>query len=146
MENKDTKMTMMKALRRCLGKKYMEFSGRASRSEFWYYNLATILLNFLLIGVLCFLYPKEFLVDSQPGEYTLADGVGNLIQLLLFLPSLSVAVRRLHDIGKSGWTVLWNMVPLFGMLYLIYLHCLPSQAGSNEYGPQPPETVVDSVS
>jgi uncharacterized membrane protein YhaH (DUF805 family) len=55
----------------------------------------------------------------------------------LILPSWAVAVRRLHDIGKSGWNLLWSLIPFLGGLYLLYLYVQPSSPEANAYGPAP---------
>ncbi len=91
-------------------KKYADFEGRATRSEYWYW---------VLFYILCF-YPTL--------------GIGAVV---LFIPSIAVAVRRLHDIGMSGWWYLLGLVPLIGWIFLIIWYCTPSQEGENEYGPEP---------
>ena len=81
--------------------KYATFSGRARRSEFWYFFLFNFLVSFVL-GLIPFISTLSFL-------WTLA----------VLIPSLAVAVRRFHDIGKSGWTYLYFLIP--GLLYIVYL-------------------------
>jgi uncharacterized membrane protein YhaH (DUF805 family) len=63
--------------------------------------------------------------------------IGYIAGLALFIPGLAVAVRRLHDIGKSGWNLLLCLIPLVGAIILIIWYCQPSQEGDNEYGPNP---------
>jgi uncharacterized membrane protein YhaH (DUF805 family) len=120
---------------------YADFNGRASRAVFWQYTLVYTVVFALLFWVL--------------GLRLIA----NLLSLALLLPSLGVSVRRLHDIGKSGWLVLLPVIPWFltaafmfvfwpltivsglaGLIcvgYLIYLYTQPGVAGSNEFGPAP---------
>ena len=81
--------------------KYATFSGRARRSEFWYFFLFNFLVSFVL-GLIPFL-----------------SVVSGLWALAVLIPSLAVAVRRFHDIGKSGWTYLYFLIP--GLLYIGYL-------------------------
>jgi uncharacterized membrane protein YhaH (DUF805 family) len=101
-------------------KKYADFQGRASRSEYWYF----VLFNFLIaIGLAVIAYFIHFL-----------GFLYFLYALGVFIPSLAVGVRRLHDIGKSGFWFFIALVPLLGALYLLILFCLPSQSGSNTYG------------
>jgi uncharacterized membrane protein YhaH (DUF805 family) len=99
---------------------YFDFEGRASRSQFWYYVLFTFLLNVATTLI-------ERAVHIEP-NLSLVVAVG------LLLPGLGISVRRLHDIGKSGWWLLAGLVPLLGFLLLFYFYLLPSQAGSNLYG------------
>ncbi len=99
------------AIKSCFNK-YVTFQGRANRSEYWFF----VLFNFI-----CGLVPY----------------VNYVAAIALFLPGLAVAVRRLHDIGKSGWYYLLCLVPLVGPIILLIWFCQPSQNGDNEYGPNP---------
>lgn len=65
------------------------------------------------------------------------EWIANILSLAFFLPALGVSVRRLHDVGKSGWWYLIAFVPLVGGIYLLYLSCKDSEYGENEYGPNP---------
>ena len=67
--------------------------------------------------------------------------ITTIVTILLFLPGLGVHIRRLHDVGKSGWWVLLQIVPLIGTLVLLYFLVKPSEKGTNKYGPQPSETL-----
>lgn len=110
-------------------KNYVGFSGRAQRTELWMF----ILINFLITLVLAF-------VDGMLGLYNTEAGIGMLqgiYSLAVFLPSLAVAVRRLHDIGRTGWWLLIAFIPLVGLIVLLVFYCLDSQPGDNEYGPNP---------
>ena len=62
-----------------------------------------------------------------------------LWSLAVFIPSLAVSVRRLHDIGRSGWWLLLSLIPLVGAIILIIWYCTDSQPGANQYGPNPKE-------
>ena len=100
---------------------YANFAGRATRSEYWYWVLFQVIVSI-----------AASVLDSM------VWGVGALNALVglgLLLPSLAVGVRRLHDLGKSGWTFLWGLIPILGGLYLLYLAVQPSQPGDNAYGP-----------
>lgn len=92
--------------------KYANFSGRATRSEYWWWVLFTLLWAWIPI-------------------------VNLLLLLFFFLPSLGVAVRRLHDTGRSGWWILLGIIPILGGLILLIFYCTDSQVGSNQYGPNP---------
>lgn len=110
-------------------KKYAVFSGRAQRAEYWYFVLFYILI---LIGL--------SVIDMITGTYSEAAGVGllsGLFGLGLFLPSLAVAVRRLHDTGRTGWWMLVVFVPLVGFIVLLVFTVLDGTSGDNAYGPNP---------
>ncbi len=103
-------------------KHYFDFKGREGRKVFWLYTLNTFIIYALLVVM-----SLNFL--------------GVLISLLIFLPSLGLSVRRLHDVNFSGWWVLINLIPLLGYIVLIVIMCLPGTEGENKYGP----VVVDTV-
>lgn len=105
-------------------KKYAEFSGRASRREYWMFVLINILIS---IGV------------SIIGNMIKMPTLTSLYSLAVLLPSLAVGVRRLHDIGKSGWMLLVSLIPLIGIVWLIILMATSGDEGENEYG-MPPVT------
>ena len=112
------------ALTSCL-KRYAKFEGRASRSEFWYWVLSTFIIGFVIgfVGVL------------TVGE-EVTNVILNILQLALLLPGLAVAVRRLHDTGRSGWNLLWVLLPLIGAIILIVFYCQASRE-ANQYGEGP---------
>jgi uncharacterized membrane protein YhaH (DUF805 family) len=100
---------------------YANFDSRALRSEFWYWNL---FITILLIG--------EVVAAS-------ADALPRLVKLwslIVFFPSMTVCVRRLHDIDRTGWGCLISVVPVLGLL-LIYWACLKGTGGQNRFGPAP---------
>lgn len=104
--------------------KYCCFTGRASRSEYWWWVLATFILS-MIIGVL-------FSFSSNAQSIVMC-----VVNLALLLPSLGLCVRRLHDIGKSGWWILIGLIPLVGAILLIVWYCQDSNRGPNQYGPEP---------
>lgn len=112
------------ALTSCL-KRYTKFEGRASRSEFWYWVLSTFIIGFVIgfVGVL---------TVGEEGTNVIV----NILQLALLLPGLAVAVRRLHDTGRSGWNLLWPFLPLIGAIILIIFYCQASRE-ANQYGEGP---------
>ncbi len=87
--------------------KYAEFSGRSTRSEYWYF----VLFNFLLQVVLQIVLAFGAYSGKNMGITTTLFGI---YALIIFIPSLAVAIRRLHDVGKSGWMLLISFVPLIG--------------------------------
>lgn len=110
-------MGFTEAIKTCFNK-YATFQGRASRSEYWYW---------------CLFYFLIFILTEVPYIEYLAL----IAALLVVIPSISVGVRRLHDIGKSGWWYLVAFIPLIGGLILLYFAVLDSQPGENQYGPNP---------
>jgi uncharacterized membrane protein YhaH (DUF805 family) len=114
------------AVKICLHK-YADFSGRARRSEFWWWVLFTIMVG-LVAGI----------IDAILGTRTVGGNglVGSLANLALLLPSLAVGARRLHDTGRSGWWQLLWIVIIVGWVVLIVWWCSDSQ-GDNQYGPSP---------
>ncbi|EGA67950.1 hypothetical protein VISI1226_08484 [Vibrio sinaloensis DSM 21326] len=101
-------------------KKYAVFSGRARRKEYWMFFLISTIISFALL-----------FVDGLLGTAFISP----IYSLAVFLPSLAVLVRRLHDIGRTGWWVLIGIIPLIGMIVLIYFAVCDSKEGENEYGP-----------
>lgn len=108
---------------------YADFGGRARRQEYWMFVLINMIIGFLIM--------------AGSGAAAYATGVGSiaslsfLYQLAVFIPGIAVSVRRMHDIGKSGWMLLVGLVPLIGVLIVLYFMVLDSQPGNNEYGPNP---------
>lgn len=106
-------------------KKYAVFNGRARRKEYWYF----VLFNFLIALVLGFIDGILGLVAEGSGFGLL----GGLYTLAVFIPSLAVAIRRLHDTGRSGWWLLISLIPLVGAIILLVFLVSDSQPGRNQY-------------
>ena len=117
-------MDFMTAVRTCLSK-YVGFSGRARRSEFWYFFLFTF-----LVGVVTTALDRVLGTDFSTGG-GLLNSLGSLV---LVLPSLAVAVRRMHDTGRSGWWLLIGFIPIVGWILLIVWYCTDTEPGDNQYG------------
>lgn len=100
--------------------KYVVFTGRARRSEFWWFVLFSILVN-IVAGFI------DYILGIQ--------ALGFLAMLGLLLPSLGVAVRRLHDTDRSGWWILIGLIPLIGAIVLIVWYASEGSPGENRYGP-----------
>lgn len=115
-----------------VAKKYMVFTGRSRRTEYWTFTLINIAIS-IIINVL-----GAILGSIAPILATLMGIVGLLFLLAMLLPGIAVGIRRLHDTGRSGWWMLIALVPLVGLV-LIYFLVLDSQPGSNQYGPNPKE-------
>ncbi len=110
-------------------KKYIDFSGRARRKEYWIF----ILFN-LIFGVVA------LILDLMLGSVNENLGYGlfySLFYLGIILPTWSVTVRRLHDVGKSGWWIFIGLLPFIGAIWLFILTVTDGQAASNRYGANP---------
>jgi uncharacterized membrane protein YhaH (DUF805 family) len=103
---------------------YAKFSGRARRSEYWYFILFNVIIAFAF-GFVCGLLK----VPQLANIYTLA----------VLIPSIAVAVRRMHDVGKSGWFLL---IPIYNLI----LACTKGDTGDNEYGEDPKADVFNGLS
>lgn len=116
-------VSFTEAVKMALTVNYCNFSGRSSRSEFWWF----VLFNFLLGALITCIF----------GSGTTGECVSGVVSLLLLLPGLGLCVRRLHDIDKSGWWFFINFIPLIGTIWFIVLMCRDSMHTPNQYGPEP---------
>ena len=117
-------------------KKYAVFSGRSRRMEFWYF----VLFNLIVYIVLS-------LVDALLGTYNVVQGVGllsSIYGLAVLIPTLALWVRRLHDIDRTGWWILINLIPLIGTIVLLVFALTPGTPGSNRYGPDPKQATGEA--
>jgi uncharacterized membrane protein YhaH (DUF805 family) len=117
-------------------KRYADFQGRSGRREFWMFALFIFLVVFVLQILTGVLAAGSMSVDPNTGAVTGAAGFGlmGIIILLFYLailvPSIAVAVRRMHDQDKSGWFIL---IPIYNLI----LYCMPGTPGPNRFGPDP---------
>ena len=114
-------------------KNYANFSGRARRSEFWYF----VLWQFIFEGALVLAASVIMALSSEsnPGV-TLINLVLSLFALATLLPTFAVGVRRLHDTGKSGWWMLLGLIPLGGLVVFVF-QAMDGEPGANQWGPNP---------
>jgi uncharacterized membrane protein YhaH (DUF805 family) len=110
--------------------KYVGFQGRARRSEFWWWILFTFLLG-IVAGIL-----DAFIDPPIAGQIHLGY-IATIFQLAVLLPSIAVAVRRLHDTDRSGWWLFLALIPLIGAIILIIWYCQKGTAGPNKFGADP---------
>lgn len=114
-------MSFTEAVRTCLTSKYATFSGRARRSEYWWFSVLYVAGALLLAGI----------------GFAVEEPLLNVLLLALIVPMLSVSVRRLHDTGKSGRRMLIALIPVVGpVIYLVGM-TTDSATGPNRYGPSP---------
>ena len=131
-------MTFVKAIESSLSQ-YMTFRGRAARSEFWFFALFSSICSVVAIIIDNILGTQFKNIDPLSGgeEGSLYGYIYLLVALGLFIPYLSVFVRRLHDNNRSGWWYWILLVPLIGVILLIVWLCSKGTDGDNEYGPDP---------
>ncbi|SMO84844.1 Uncharacterized membrane protein YhaH, DUF805 family [Saccharicrinis carchari] len=110
-------------------KNYADFSGRARRKEYWMFVLFNIIFAIVAIVVDNILGITFGVIPYGP--------VYLLYGLAVIIPSVAVGVRRLHDIGKSGWMILISLIPIIGGIWLLVLMVTDSVPGDNQYGPNP---------
>ena len=126
-------MDFFGAVRICFNK-YVNFGGRASRSEFWLFVLFVV-LGGLILGVI------DGVVGVEQGDPV---SLGNAFGLLTFLPGLAVAVRRLHDTNRSGWWYLISFT-IIGYIPLLYWWCVKGEEGENRFGLEPRASTQDAT-
>jgi uncharacterized membrane protein YhaH (DUF805 family) len=119
-------------------KQYADFRTRARRREFWLF----VLFNSIILSLL--MYSTSYLMYSTSSglllfyhKLSLLKILRNSMVLVLFITSLSVMVRRLHDVGKSGWMCCIGLIPLVGAIWLFVLLCKNSQPVANKWGENP---------
>ena len=108
-------------------KKYFILKGRASRSEFWFFQL---LLTVISIPIFIF-------ENTTDDTIIIIAGILGIIILLLLIPTITVTVRRFHDINKSGWFVLLEIIPFFGWLIVLVMLIEKGTEGKNRFGDYP---------
>ena len=117
---------------------YSNFDGRATRQEYWMFYLFNIIFCIVAVAVDNIL-GTDFKMGGGYG-YEASMGYGwiyALYALAVFLPSVGVSIRRLHDVGKSGWMLLIIFIPCIGIFWLLYLLVQDSSPLDNDYGPSP---------
>ncbi len=106
---------------------YVNFSGRAVRSEYWYWTLFATVVAVVFGTIDQLLYPGD-----EMGAFSVVDII---VSLALLLPGIAVSVRRLHDIDRTGWWLLLGLT-IIGGLVLLYWACVRGTAGPNRFGPE----------
>ena len=119
-------MPFMDAMKTCYQMKYVSFEGRASRSEFWWFQLGYYLLAF-----------AATFIDGILGMSI----IGLIVVLGSLLPAIGVTVRRLHDTDRSGWMILIALIPLVGAILLLVWTISDGQPMDNQYGAVPTNTL-----
>ena len=118
-------------------KQYADFKGRARRKEYWMF----VLFN-MIFAIVAMILDNVFGIAMEGIGYGPLYG---LYMLAVIIPSLAVGVRRLHDVGKSGWMMLISFIPLIGAIWLLVLFVTDGNPGENEYGVNPKEINENEV-
>jgi len=118
--------------------KYADFSGRAQRSEYWYFYLFYILI-YLALAIVAALFAKL----SENASIGVSILMG-LFALGMLVPSIAVGVRRLHDTDRSGWWLLIGLIPIVGGIVLLIFCVQDSQPDANRFGPNPKLTALEN--
>lgn len=104
---------------------YVNFNGRDSRKQYWMFALFNAIISFAL----------SFVAGLILGDFDFI--VTGIYSLAILLPNIGLCIRRMHDIGKSGYWILLCFIPILGQIAFIVLCCMPSQQGENQYGSMP---------
>ena len=124
-------------------RRYADFNGRSRRMEYWMFTLGYILLLLAIVML-------SFGIGGLFGDPTGELGAGIMVTLIgitvlgLFIPSLAVQVRRMHDQDKSGWFILLGFIPYIGGLIMLVFMCIEGTQGPNQYGPDPKDPNWDA--
>lgn len=138
-------MSFVDAIKTCFGK-YATFSGRAARSEFWYFALFYfIVATVLSVADTALFGAREVAMMAADGfdtgmNFSMAwqpQPLSGIFMLIMLLPSISVAVRRLHDTNRSGWWYWIALIPFIGFIVLLVFFVGKGTDGDNDYGPDP---------
>jgi uncharacterized membrane protein YhaH (DUF805 family) len=140
-------MTFLESIKTCLTDKYATFSGRATRSEFWWFFLFCSLLS---TSIFYGFSDSTDIFSAPPPSSSLGDfSKEQLFQeifptfenfvffLLIIIPSMAVNVRRLHDTNRSGWSLLWTAIPFIGAILVLYWYAKKGTPGPNRFGEDP---------
>ena len=118
---------------------YANFNGRARRSEYWYFYLTNMIVYILLV-VLMGIFAN--ISSTLSGLFMLVYVV---YALAMIIPGLAVAVRRLHDVDKSGWFLLLSIIPVVGPILLLIWFCTEGTRGTNIYGSDPKGNTIHEI-
>lgn len=132
MEQPNTNLSMIGWWKKVVIENYANFNGRARRAEYWFFSLGSflMLIAFYFIGIVGAFSQSMVLTVAGIGFYL-------LLSLGLLVPSIAVAVRRLHDLNKSGWYYLIGLIPLVGPIILLVWFFTDGDRFANKYGEDP---------
>lgn len=125
-------MNFQTAIQSCF-RNYAGFSGRAPRSEYWYFCLFVGLM-----GIICSILDMALFHPSHS-----TGPIGAIFTIATLLPSIAVTVRRLHDVDRGGWWFLLILIPLVGAVIILIWSCTKGTTGPNRFGPDPLVDYID---
>jgi uncharacterized membrane protein YhaH (DUF805 family) len=128
-------------------KKYVLFSGRATRSEYWYFALFNTIIIMILTGIDVAMGTgsAESTMSSADGGMAMSANMGvlsGIYSLAVLLPSIGVAIRRLHDTDHSAWWLFITLIPIIGAIILLVFLVKDSTPSENQYGPNPKNSTL----
>jgi uncharacterized membrane protein YhaH (DUF805 family) len=132
-------------------RKYADFNGRARRSEFWLFWLLLVIIQIVFSVVLSAVGGSAMMMSDPSAAVGLGGAAGVVmlalcvVMLGLLIPSLAVAVRRLHDTNRSGWWLLIGLIPFLGALALLIFYVLDGTPGPNRFGPDPKDRAASGA-
>jgi len=113
-------------------RRYVDFEGRSSRKEFWYF-----VLFYLIVSAVLTILDRTFFSSALGTDGSAIDPLTSIFGILSLIPNISVSVRRLHDTGRSGWWILLWLIPLVGWIPLVIWYCQKGHPAPNAYGEAP---------
>ncbi|MDF2978288.1 MAG: rane protein [Actinomycetospora sp.] len=122
-------------------KQYADFSGRARRTEFWMFVLFNA-IAYVVLALIDVLIGTASFAATGTGFQFGGGLLSGLYSLAVLIPSLAVAVRRLHDTDRTGWWILIGLVPIVGGIVLLVFYCIAGTPGPNQYGPDPKQNAM----
>ena len=127
-------------------KQYTDFSGRARRKEYWMFTLFHFIIIFVLAFATAFMSGG---LESNEEPSIVMVVILVIYVLATLIPSIALSVRRLHDIGKSGWMYLITFIPYIGGFILLIFACMEGESRPNKWGPNPKgegnDLVIDQI-
>ena len=118
-------------------RRYAEFSGRSRRKEYWSFVLLNVLVGVFVGLVFLVGYYADMSQTEMDTWLMPVVWLACLYSLATVIPGIAVTIRRLHDTDRSGWNILWGLVPLFGALLLLVYYISDGTSGPNRFGPDP---------
>ena len=118
-------------------RRYAEFSGRSRRKEYWMFALLNLLVSVFIGLVALVLYTLDWSEEAMMTVMAPLMVAGVIYSVIALVPGIAVTIRRLHDTDRSGWNILWGLVPVIGGFILLYFYVTEGTPGPNRFGADP---------
>jgi len=118
-------------------RRYAEFSGRSRRREYWMFALLNLFVSLFIGLVALILYTLDWSEEAMMTVMGPLMVAGVIYSVIAFIPGIAVTIRRLHDTDRSGWNILWGLVPAIGTFILLYFYVSEGTPGPNRFGADP---------